>query len=209
MSSGSSNALQAQKVISQIEQTQALQGIMPGQWTLSATHIAICAKAVEVDGEPTLSVSDIALAQAAVAKSNAAAVNTPSAASGNPTTSSTDISKISSIVEGITSIADIPKNFKKLEAGATATLHWWGWELLLDESATEALQSLLKNDIVTLISISTALLSTGSAPFAAVLAIISGASTGLSIWVNAENNVKKGVDIEGYLWIGVWVSPNS
>ena len=205
---GSTNAQQTYQIVTNLETAQAVQG-NPGTWTISSAttiHAFLGAQLAVASGAPAPAVSagDALIAQAAVIKSNAAAVATPKAASGNPTTASTAIGIITSFSNRYSNVVEIPAIIQKLEAGTTATLHWWGWEAKLNESATQALLELLGTDVPTLALILGSLAAI-SAPLAAVAAILGAVSTGLDTWIKQADTAKNGVIIDGYLWIGIWV----
>jgi hypothetical protein len=206
---GSTNAEQTGNIVTNLDTAQAVQGT-PGAWTISSSitiHALLGAKLAVVGGgpAPTVTAGQALLAQAAVDKSNAAAASTTGAASGNPTTASTASGVITNIAQGLSNLADTPANIQQLEAGTTATLHWWGWEADLNESATQALLKLLGTDVAGLVSIATALAAI-SAPLAAIAAVVGAISTGFDVWITAEDTKKNGVIINGYLWVGISVS---
>lgn len=92
-------------------------------------------------------------------------------------------------------------------AGTVAALHWWGWELTLNEAATQALLRLLGSDVKGLLAAAAAL-APASAVLAAVAAVILAAGEGLDTWVaHGDAAGHNGVVIHGYMWIGVWVAP--
>ena len=219
---GSDNAQQSANLVQNVDTSQIILGT-PGAWSVSLAHAVIAAQplvavaaagagraAVAAGPVPAgagpLSAGQAALVQSAVNQSNAAAATTPSAASGSATTANTPADTITKVAQGITSIASTPANIKQLEAGTTATLHWWGWELDLNESATQALEALLTTDIEGLMSIGTALAFV-SAPLAAVSGIISAVAGALEKWISDEDgDDKAGVVIKGYLWVAVRVT---
>jgi hypothetical protein len=211
--SGSSNAEQLASIIQTIDSQNIVVGA-PGAWSLALPHTAITAQflaGLPVTGTPapaTPTPGQLSLAQSAANKSNAAAAATPSAASGAPTTANTAASIINNVAGGITNIASIPADIKTVEAGATATLKWWGWTLQLNESATTAFERLLGTDVASCVTIASALAAI-SAPLAAVAGIISAVATGVDTWVTAEDKKggNRGVTMKGYLWAGLWVEP--
>jgi hypothetical protein len=225
--SGSSNANKLIGIVDKVSASQIVAGV-PGAWSASLAHAVFAAQKLPKGwGGKTLglmSPDEAALVHAAITRSNAGAAAvagiTPAspvtldagnttciaysaARAGGPPTPE-DI--IGDIVKGLTNIADAEKNIKAIEQGGQATLHWWGWELKLKESATTAFESLLKTDIIGLASIATALAFI-SPVLAAVAGIVSAVSTGLDAWISAEDTAHAGVNIKGYLWVGIWVTP--
>ena|SRR5215469_13067768 len=208
--SGTNNALQLQALIQTIDNHNLVSG-NPGNFTVSLLHPAmvstLTADTVAASTVPAISYGQAAIVEAAVTKTNAAAAATPSAASGNSTTASTPVEVVTNIFKGLNAITSAPKDIQTMEAGASATLNWWGWSLVLNESATQAFLDLLGNDLADLGTILAAFAAI-SAPLAAAGAIVAAVSTGLDKWISAADANKKGVTINGYLWVGVWVQGN-
>lgn len=196
--SGSENAQYLKSIITKVEGSGLVQGAAPGAFALQIPQAAPVQGAAA--GEGPLNPGEAALVRNAISLSNDSA--TPAAAPG----AGAIASAIDAIAHGLTQIANTPADVKALVAGAAAKLHWWGWTLQLNESATQALSSLLKNDLAGLVMIATTLAS-ASPPLAATAAILTAVAGGLSGWIAAEDQAQKGVVIHGYLWVGIWVQP--
>jgi hypothetical protein len=156
------------------------------------------------DMVPGLAANDSQNVESAVTQANQAAVATPSAATGTPAGGSTAVDKISSVIGAITDPTALT-DFQDFEAGATAQLNWWGWDLNLNQKSTLAFQNLLTNDLNSLAGAFSALIV--SPPFAAALIIIKALTSGLSQLISSENK-GNGVNIKGFFWIVVWVEAN-
>jgi hypothetical protein len=156
------------------------------------------------------------LVQSAVVNANHAALLstvTPELATSSTLSANTIIGKITEVsTDGSNTISDaagLVANVPILDAGATATLHWWGWTLVLTEAATQALVTILGTDAKGLVTVAAAL-APMSAGLAAVFAIVPITLGELSKWITSEDtaNPKKGVAINFYLWIAPWVTGN-
>jgi hypothetical protein len=207
--SGTANALQLQSLVDAVDISGMVAG-RPGSLTLSVPHLMAVSfsaaapnSAAAAAAPQPLTAGQAALVQAAVTQANAAALITPSAASGNPTTANTPASTIQNMVKGVTMIAATPGDLKQLEAGATATLQWWGWTLKLNESSTQALSKLLVNDMAGLTALTKALAPI-SAPLAATNSMVSAVAAGLHTWISKQDH-GHGVVIHGYLFVGLLV----
>jgi hypothetical protein len=202
MPSGSANAQLLKAIIDKAEQGKAVLGTAPGTFSVVPTVAAVASAPTAPTAQgAVLSPGEAALVQNAVSRANDA----------GPVLSAAPDAKgaagiIDAVVKGLTNVANTPQDIKTLVAGATASLHWWGWTLSLNETATVALESLLTTDIGGLAAVATALAAI-SPVLAAVAAIVTAVATGLGAWIKAEDAAKKGVSIHGYLWVGVWVQP--
>lgn len=159
------------------------------------------------------------LVQSAVVNANHAAAlstMTPEVATSSTVSGATVTSTITKLntdaANGLNVVTDtqgLITNVPILTAGATATLHWWGWTLVLTEAATQALEAILGTDAKGLVAVAGAL-APASAGLAAVFAIVPVALGELSAWMTSEDtsNPKKGVTINFYLWIAPWVTGN-
>jgi hypothetical protein len=204
-------------IINTVEDNHLVIGT-PGSLSIAPLHpLLLAAIAPAVTGTPVSGAAgqftsgQTAVVQTAINQSNAAALTTPSAASGNPTTANTSSTTISTIVNGvlggIDGIESIPEDIKTLEQGTTGTLHWWGWEADLNETATKALEDLLANGSTGIATILTALTPI-SAPLAAVAAAIKLVAGGLDTAIENKDQ-GKGVTLEGKLWIDLVLTANS
>ena len=207
--SGTTNALQLQSIVANAETASIIIGA-PGSYALSVVHTSLAAtpQAALTVGTPAVALTpgQAALVQSAVNKANAAAIATPSAASGVEAAANTPITIITNLLKGLPLLLSAPEDIKKFEQGATATLHWWGWTLKMDEDSTKTFEKFLTTDIGGFAAIAAAL-SAISPPLAAAGAIISAVTTGLDGWVVGADT-GKGVTINGYLWVGVYVTGN-
>jgi hypothetical protein len=208
---GLSNAQQLKNLVSTVDTANLIQG-KPGNFSLKLTQLGLpAATPAGAAAAPALasplSTAQIADVQSAVARSNTAATQTPTAASGQPTKASTSAAAIASAASVAPSTA---ADIKTFEAGAKGTLHWWGWELEMDESSTRALENVLTTDMAGLDKIAAAL-KTVSVPLAAVADIIFGVAKTVggfaNSWISKEDTAKNGVRIHGYMWLGVWMEP--
>jgi hypothetical protein len=137
-----------------------------------------------------------------------AEVATPSTMSSKTITSkitslSTDVTDGLNV---ITDVAGLIRNVPILEAGATATLHWWGWTLELTEPATNALVEILGTGAKGLVAVAAAL-APASAGLAAVLAIVPVALGALPGLITPKDK-GKGVTINFYAWVAPVVTSN-
>jgi hypothetical protein len=201
--SGSANAAQLQTLIDTVDISGMVTGT-PGKLALSAPHLmatSFLLPGSAAPGPQTLSAGQAALVQAAIAQANAAALGTVSAATGQPVQANTPLTTIQSIARGVTPLGATAIDIQQLEAGATATLHWWGWALQLEEGATAAMARLLASDLAGLSAVAAALAAI-SAPLAAVGSMVSAA--GLNQWI-AQVNRGYGVQLRSFLFVGVMV----
>lgn len=187
----------------------------PGQWSFNPPS-SVFANAnssviADVDGGGTAVATPVvsptqALVQNAVNQSNAAAATTPSAATDQDVTSQTPKSTIGSVISAVTTIGDIGDDIAALEKGGSAHLHWWGWEATLNEDATKALEHILGQD-ATGIAVALAALATimpVAAAISGMLGIVAASLDG--IIANADSG--NGVNLKGYLWVGISVHGN-
>ncbi len=204
MPSGSPNAQLLKQIIDKAEQLKVIQGSTPGALSVSQPVAAAASSpAAPIAQAAPLTPGESALVRNAILRTNDAAPSVNAAPDAKGTADAID-----AVGKGLTTVAGTPQDIKTLVAGASARLHWWGWTLRLEESATQALEKLLVTDIGGLAAIATALAAI-AAPLAAVAAVVTAIATGLDGWIKAEDGAKKGVVIHGYLWIGVWIEPSS
>jgi hypothetical protein len=88
--------------------------------------------------------------------------------------------------------------------GCSAKLHWWGWEAQLDEKGTAALVDLLEMQ-VTKLGLILAAFSAEVPVLAAIGGILSLVSAVLGADIKAGDLNGKGVNLKGYLWVGLSV----
>jgi len=209
-------------IVTTVSDSQMISG-SPGEWSLVPFQLAMAAErkgrmiAAAAAGPragaaaaapalaPAISAGDAALAQAAVIRSNAAAETTPAAAGGNTVSSNTPQTVIQTILQDLNVVGEIGADISRMEAGGKATLSWWGWELDLNEDATQAFNHLLTTDMKDLAVVAGALAAI-SPVLAAISGVISIVSGLLSAQVSAGDTNANGVIVKGYLWIGIAVS---
>jgi hypothetical protein len=220
MSSGSENANHVLEIIKKAETSKAFQG-NPGVLSPSLEVYRTIATFKGPTGPlPGLNLGESLLVQNALKQTNYAAPVLTAAPSFMFSQSKTGTMRsralidsglagiIDEVIKGLTTIGTTKADITRFLAGTAATLNWWGWTLVLTQDATEALINLLDNDLPGLLAIATALLA--SVPeLAAIAAILKIVELALVAWIKAEDKDKKGVIINGYLWIAVVVTPNT
>lgn len=163
---------------------------------------------------PAAASSDNATIQAAIAKSNQAARITPQAVAlsddGPGTTSSKSSDDIKSVVgtyiDDLLVVGKIGDDIVGLQKYGSSKLHWWGWEAQITEDGMVPLLDLLGAETAKLGLIIAALAS--SIP---VLAAIGGAiaivGPILATDIKNGDTNNHGVNLTGYLWLGLSVKP--
>jgi len=141
-----------------------------GQYTADAVYAA----------NPDLQSDDHNAVTRIVAASNSAGTSTPAATPNTPSGGTGAAGQIpENMLESV--LQDINKavaDISAVEDGGTATLHWWGWELSLTETATKSFVELLSGDLTkltTALGIGTVIVSPPLAGALAIFTIVTGA----------------------------------